>query len=239
MVVRKMPCLRSQTRGSSTTTTSLKSADSKFSKSSVVSPLPDTMSSIPATTSNRLKSNKSTAFPFPSISEVTQAKTPSIIDITNASSEASLNSDLSHVSSVQSTTVSSDCSSDKSENLDAAMLQNSLDESNLFKPVDDPLPIREPDFDPTLAKPSEFSSNLSSLLRQPLISSPLVYIPVLEQPSVHKSGDKALQMTLVDHECYEFESGMNLRKKIVNELDMLVKQWVHKSGDKALQMTLV
>ena len=92
------------------------------------------------------KSSKLTAFPFPSAlipykaktATIPQAlitttvKTPSIIDITNPSSEASLSSDLSLVS-VQSTTVSSDESFDKSENLDTAMLQISRNESNLCR----------------------------------------------------------------------------------------------------------
>jgi len=88
----------------------------------------------------------------------------------------------------------------------------------------------DPDPPPSILPSSEYCSSLSSLIRQSLISSPLVYIPVLEQPAVDKSGDKALQLTLVDHECYELESGMNLRKKVVNELDMLVKQWVRTEG---------
>jgi len=111
------------------------------------------------------------------------------------------------------------------------MLQISRNESSLSRHAEGSLPVQESDPDPALVLPSsDYCSSLSSLIRQSVISSPLVYIPVMEQPAVDKSGDKALQLTLVDHECYEYESGMNLRKKVVNELDMLVKQWVRTEG---------
>jgi len=73
---------------------------------------------------------------------------------------------------------------------------------------------------------------LTSLFRQSLMLStnPIVYIPVVEQPSVQEDRDRALQMILLQHQCYEDESGMNLRKRIVHELDMLVKQWVRSEG---------
>ena len=213
MVFKKMPCLRSQTRSSATSNnTSTDSVDFKHFPSSLVSTLTNSMSSL-----GSYESSKTTAFPFPLAPAPTKPKAPSIIDITNPSSEASLSSDHSLVSE-QSTAVSSDDPSERSDNLDTAMLHLSH--------AEDSVPLPESDPDPTLALPS----NYSSLLCQSLIPSPLVYIPVLEQPAVDKSGDKALQLTLVDHDCYEFESGMNLRKKVVNELDMLVKQWVRTEG---------
>ena len=200
MIVKKMPCLRSQTRASSNDT-STESADLKYS--SVVPALATTMSSLGI--SSKSKSSKPTAFPFPPALIPTKAKTatipqalitttvktPSIIDITNPSSEASLSSDLSLVS-VQSTTVSSDDSFDKTENLDTAMLQISRNESSLSRHAEGALPVQESDPDPALVLPSsDYCSSLSSLIRQSVMSSPLVYIPVMEQPAVDKRARHA------------------------------------------------
>lgn len=221
--------MRSQTRASSSISSSSESAKVVFSsKTSVQST--NTMSSAAI---SKPKSSESTAFPCPEAvtvsSVVKKVKSPSIINITNASSEASGSSDISLVS-IQSAANSSDDSSEKSEVLDTAMIQVSRHEATCAPTqVDNNQALH--DFDPNIAVPSaEFCNSLSSLLRQSLISSPLVYIPVMEQPAVQKNGDKALQMTLVDFECYELETGINLRKKVVSELDMLVKQWVRTEG---------
>ena len=37
-------------------------------------------------------------------------------------------------------------------------------------------------------------------------------------------------MILQQHECYDVEAGMNLRRKIICELDTLVKQWIRSEG---------
>ena len=33
-------------------------------------------------------------------------------------------------------------------------------------------------------------------------------------------------MVLQQHQCYDDEAGMNLRRQIIKELDWLVKQWI-------------
>jgi len=168
MVVRKMPCLRSQTRGSSCYTTSSESSEVKLSERSAVQP---TMSSAAI---SKPKPSKSTAFPFPSVVSVSnvcsKVKSPSIINITNASSEASVSSDISLVS-VQSAANSSDESSEKSEVLDTAMLQASRHHEATCVPTQVDSTQAFNNFDPNIALPSAEFSNI----RQLELARPRVY----------------------------------------------------------------
>ena len=61
-------------------------------------------------------------------------------------------------------------------------------------------------------------------------TTPLVYIPVSEPSALQEDRDRALQMVLQQHQCYDDEAGMNLRRKIITELDTLVKQWIRSEG---------
>ena len=63
-----------------------------------------------------------------------------------------------------------------------------------------------------------------------LSTTPMVYIPVVQHPLVQEDRDRSLQMILFQHECYDDEAGMNLRRKIICELDTLVKQWIRSEG---------
>jgi len=58
----------------------------------------------------------------------------------------------------------------------------------------------------------------------------IVYIPVVEQRQLQEDRERALQMVLVEHDCYQFDSEKELRNEIVRELDKLVKQWVRSEG---------
>jgi len=146
-------------------------------------------------------------------------------------------SDVSSVSlqSTAASTPASPISSEKSHSLDTAMVQVSQYESSTSAhrgqtsaPVS-PLNINHPSQHITV---DTNCNSLSSLLRHQLhlSTTPIVYIPVVEQPAVQEDRDRSLQMILLQHQCYEDEPGMNLRKRIVHELDMLVKQWVRSEG---------
>lgn len=84
----------------------------------------------------------------------------------------------------------------------------------------------------TAADPNTLSSLISQSLM--LASNPIVYIPVIEKtPSAYREvreRDLPLQLILSEYNCYEDEQGMNLRKRIVSELDTLLKQWVRSDG---------
>merc|ERR1719508_190019 len=75
-------------------------------------------------------------------------------------------------------------------------------------------------------------TSLPALLQQSLTHSttPMVYIPVVEQSSVHEDSESTLKLILSDHQCYDDYAGMDLRRKIVSELDTLVKQWIRSEG---------
>jgi len=205
-----MPCLRSQTRASL--------VDSKVNTS--------TMSKAAT-----IKKSKSTAFPFPTAQIGSRGKAASIISITNVSSEASICSDISEASSLYSPSTSPDYSYEKSENLNTAMLQVSLNESKASTPVTMQVCVSS---DSNLALSSAAqSSSLSSMIRQSLIyANPIAYIPMVEHSTIQEARDRdlPLQLMLSEYNCYEDEQGMNLRKRIVNELDTLVKQWVRSDG---------
>ena len=152
-----------------------------------------------------------------------EGKAASIIDITNVSSEASVSSDVSQASSLYSALTSPDYTNEVTENL------VSLNESRVPTPDD------------TAQVDQQLDSNLSSAVRSSCLSSfilesltvnPAIYIPVAQHSSLHedRERDLPLQLILSEYNCYEDEEGMNLRKRIVNELDMLVKQWVRSEG---------
>jgi len=61
-------------------------------------------------------------------------------------------------------------------------------------------------------------------------TTPLVYLPDAENSAIQEDKYRALQMVLQQHQCYDDEAGMNMRKKIISELDTLVKQWTRSEG---------
>ena len=82
------------------------------------------------------------------------------------------------------------------------------------------------------------TNSLPSFLQQSMIlsghpASPnIVYNCVTQEQGAadQEDRDRSLQMVLQAHQCYDDEPGMNLRIKIISELDMLVKQWVRSEG---------
>jgi len=179
------------------------------------------------------KKSKSTAFPYPQAPIDNSGKAAAnIINITNASSEASICSDISEASSLNSAETSPDYFHEKSDNLNTAMLQVSLNESKVSTPVTTQV-CESSDSNPALYAAAAHSSTLSSLIGQSLIyANPTSYIPVVEHAIIQDDRDRdlPLQLVLSEYNCYEDEQGMTLRKRIVNELDTLVKQWVRSDG---------
>ena len=57
-----------------------------------------------------------------------------------------------------------------------------------------------------------------------------IFIPVSEPPSVQEDQHKALLMLLQHYRCYDDNAGMELRERIIAELDTLVKQWTRSEG---------
>ena len=175
------------------------------------------------------KKPKSTAFPFPQTPVDMERKAASIIDITNVSSEASVSSDVSQASSLYSALTSPDNTNEVTENLDTAMIQVSLNESRVPTPDDTAQVDQQQDSNLSSAVRS---SCLSSFILESLTVNPAIYIPVAQHSFLHedRERDLPLQLILSEYNCYEDEQGMNLRKRIVTELDMLVKQWVRSDG---------
>merc|ERR1719357_1253457 len=174
--------------------------------------------------------DQGTAFPFPPV-QVTQSSliTPqssNIIDVKNSSSDASF-SDISSASiSVQgldSPIVEYPAKSDKPLN-DAIITDSRESLDNADKSVagiSDPLT--------TLLK-----SISAPTVSEQTVPNPVVYIPFTNQATDQEQKDRELQMVLLQYNCYEDERGMNLRKQIVNDLNMLVKQWIRSEGLKSL-----
>ena len=78
------------------------------------------------------------------------------------------------------------------------------------------------------------ANSLPAFLQQSMIlttpTPPIVYNLVPEQASIQEDRDRALQMVLQQHQCYDDEAGMNMRNQIISELDTLVKQWIRSEG---------
>jgi len=162
----------------------------------------------------------STAFPFPPV--LSNPKSPSIINITSAGSEASDASSFS----LQSV-ASSDDSSEKYENLDTAIIQVSHHESDVSIQSQGAVSLIESDAPSTTL--SRNSSRQSLMLSTTATST--IFIPVKEKPHIQEDRDSDIQLTLsTQHECYEDDAGKELRTRIVEELDKLVKQWVRSEG---------
>ena len=210
-----MPCLRSKTRAS---TSSKMPPDFSLqsSRTSSVTQPNTTKSSV------TISKTTSTAFPFPPV--LNNPKSPSIINITSAGSEAS---DLS-LFSLQSV-ASSDDSSEKYENLDTAIIQVSRHESDVSIQSQGAVSLIESDAPSTSLNRNSLSSRQSLMLST--TSTSTIFIPVKEKPHIQEDRDSDIQLTLsTQHECYEDDAGKELRTRIVEELDKLVKQWVRSEG---------
>ena len=160
--------------------------------------------------------DQGTAFPFPPAQVLTQSSvlTPqlsTIIDVKNSSSDASC-SDISSASiSVQgldSPSVEYPAKSDKPLN-DAIL----TDSSESFA-----------HYDKTVVSNSDPLATLLKSISAPTVSeqtvpNPVVYIPFTNQATDQEQKDRELQMVLLQFNCYEDESGMNLRKRIVNNIN--------------------
>merc|ERR1719508_422184 len=169
-------------------------------------------------------------FPFPPAPTLPIKSHSKIINVSNFSSEASVCSDVSSLS-IQSSSASSPSISyteEQSFSSNTAMVEQPQLSSTSSSVQEPAVPTSEPtNFPPAQADPT-----LPALLQQSLILSttPMVYIPVMEQPSIQVDGDRALQLILQQHQCYDNDAGMDLRKKIICELDILVKQWIRSEG---------
>jgi len=225
-----MPCLRSQTRASFTDT----STDSVEVKSTRQNSSVSDKSNVSTATTFPIVSNEakiSTMFPFPPASILpvkSQSKLDSkIINVSNVSSEGSGCTDVASISVQSSSASSPSYYTEQSLSLNTAMVQQPhLDTTN--SSVQEPAPTSEP----TNLSLTQADPTLSALFQQSLMLSttPMVYIPVVGQPSVHADKDRDLQLILMQHQCYEYDPGMDLRKMIVCELDTLVKQWIRSEG---------
>ena len=81
-------------------------------------------------------------------------------------------------------------------------------------------------------------NSLPAIFQQSMIFStpsgspygPSIFIPVSEPSSVQEDRYKALLMVLQHYQCYDDSAGMELRERIISELDTLVKQWTRSEG---------
>jgi len=81
-------------------------------------------------------------------------------------------------------------------------------------------------------------NSLPAIFQQSMIFStpsgspygPSIFIPVSEPSSVQEDRYKALLMVLQHYQCYDDNAGMELRERIITELDTLVKQWTRSEG---------
>ena len=81
-------------------------------------------------------------------------------------------------------------------------------------------------------------NSLPAIFQQSMIFStqsgspygPSIFIPVSEPSSVQEDRYKALLMLLQHYRCYDDNAGMELRERIIAELDTLVKQWTRSEG---------
>ena len=227
-----MPCLRSQTRASL--------SDTSTDSDKVISTRISTVSAKPTISNKRMSPVVSTThsmFPFPPAPVLpvkSQANLKSnIINISNISSEASICSEVSSLSNSAAT------SHPSSPNLENQLLAPNLNDVMILKPKNNVMvsinnPVLKPDghISPSLNKLKTVPNSLPAMLQHSLMLSTksMVYIPVVEHPSIQEDRDRSLQMILSQHECYDDEAGMNLRRKIIYELDTLVKQWIRSEG---------
>merc|ERR1719508_731742 len=169
-------------------------------------------------------------FPFPPAPTLPIKSHSKIINVSNFSSEASVCSDVSSLS-IQSSSASSPSISyteEQSFSSNTAMVEQPQFSSTSSSVQEPAVPTSEPTNFPL----AQADPTLPALLQQSLILSttPMVYIPVMEQPSVPADRDRDLQLILMQHQCYEYDPGMDLRKKIICELDILIKQWIRSEG---------
>ena len=174
---------------------------------------------------------QATAFPFPPthIPQLSHVgpQLSNIIDVKNSSSDASF-SDVSIASipskGIESPTSELPAKSDKS--LNVAMLASSSESLSCSEET------ALSHADPLKLLLNSISAPVVTC--EQTVSDPVIYLPFINQATVQEQKDRELQMVLLQYKCYEDDEGMNLRKRIVSEINMLVKQWIRSEGLKGL-----
>ena len=169
--------------------------------------------------------DQGTAFPFPPVqvaqSSLVTPQLSNIIDVKNSSSDASLSDiSLASISVKGLDSPSGEYSASSNKPLNDAMLTDSSESLAHADKMGNSDPLAK------LLK-SITAPNTS----EKTVPNPVVYIPFTNQATVQEQKDRELQMVLLQYNCYEDESGMTLRKQIVNDINMLVKQWIRSEGE--------